>query len=258
MQLYFDHISGRQSDTDFVHILVSATFEKYEYDWALDNGWAPSNVWYDNNTHFMQDNEMIWYQSRQVRINLCKYRETKEERKLNSRFDGFSYVTTDPVFDDLFGIYREYVEARGFSDHMDRTEFERSYQNYNGQMIYIIFESNTTSDRAFSVLEVVGNSLIAHQFCWNYHTPSIYLGKVASYKEISYAREKMYKAIYIGPSYESYSIYKRSFPGFEWWTGREWSEDRSVYRKLLENDDRVRTIQDLTSFYPEYFRSLDI
>ena len=37
MKLFFDHICGKQADTDFIHTLVSATFDKHEEQEALNN-----------------------------------------------------------------------------------------------------------------------------------------------------------------------------------------------------------------------------
>ena len=73
MRLFFDHICGKQADTDFIHTLISATIEEGEEQEALNNGWCPSNIWYKQDTNFAKDNEIIWYQSRQSRINLDKY-----------------------------------------------------------------------------------------------------------------------------------------------------------------------------------------
>ena len=85
MKLFFDHVCGKQANTDFIHCLVSATFTKEEYDWALDNGWSPSNIWYSDKTNFKKQNKIIWYQSRQSRINLSKYKKTKSERRLRNK-----------------------------------------------------------------------------------------------------------------------------------------------------------------------------
>lgn len=258
MKLYFDHIAGVQTDTDFIHCLVSATFDRFEYDWALSNGWSPSNIWYDNDTNFMRDHNMVWYQSRQTRINLLKYESgTKEEKKTRKRADGVqTEILTQPDLSDLYSIYQSYVSYRNFDDSMTQEEFIRSYDDDN--LIFILFAEAGQKWCAFSVLEEVGNSLIAHQFCWDYASPKLYLGKFATFVEIEYARNKMYEALYMGPSYQSNSRYKTSFPGFEWWTGREWSTNKEVFIQCLENDDKVRTIDDLVAFYQPYFQSLSV
>ncbi len=81
LKLFFDHICGKQADDDFIHCLVSATVDKHEEQEALDSGWCPSNIWYKQDTNFVKDNKIIWYQSRQARLDLDKHVETKIERK---------------------------------------------------------------------------------------------------------------------------------------------------------------------------------
>jgi arginyl-tRNA--protein-N-Asp/Glu arginylyltransferase len=295
MQLYFDHIAGVQSGTDYIHCLVSATFERFEFDWALNNGWAPSNVWYNNDTNFVSRNEMIWYQSRQTRINLSRFTpDTPKEEGAWKKARDISYeIVKEPDLEVLYAIYHSYMNYRTFSDRMNRLEFERSYNDPN--LIFILFGRRPSNRKekklkkgddpllesfknlaleptpsfcsglevcAFSVLEEVGNSLIAHQFCWDYEEPQLSLGKFATFVEIKYARHKMYEAVYMGPSYELSSKYKSNFPGFEWWTGRKWSTDVRAYENRLMVDEscanRLGLPTDVVNYYNDFFKELDV
>ena len=92
MKLFFDHICGKQADTDFIHTLVSATFDKHEEQEALNNGWSPSSIWYNQQTNFVKQNKAIWYQSRQTRLNLSKHIETKTERRCWSKAIKKKYI----------------------------------------------------------------------------------------------------------------------------------------------------------------------
>ena len=47
MQIYFDNIFGHQTDRDLLFNVVSAHFEKNEYNYAFENGWSPINFWFD-------------------------------------------------------------------------------------------------------------------------------------------------------------------------------------------------------------------
>ena len=49
--------------------------------------------------------------------------------------------------------------------------------------------------------------------------------------------------------YERGSMYKTAFNGFEWWTGDEWSTDKSRYEKLCARDSTINTLQDLAKVY---------
>jgi hypothetical protein len=46
--------------------------------------------------------------------------------------------------------------------------------------------------------------------------------------------------VYMSSGYESCSIYKSDYQGFEWWTGLKWSKDVEHYRRLCYSDDKVK------------------
>ena len=254
MKLYFDHICGQQKNTDFIHTLVSATFEPDEYDKALNDGWSPSDIWYNNDTNFKKNNEIIWYQSRQTRINLSKYEENRSERKARKKakiYEAEAKISTEPDFNKLYSIYLKYVKYRGFKDTLSRNEFIKTYVNGNNH--YILY-----GDCAFSVVEIVGKSLICHQFCWDYEEPSIGLGKYSTYAEIDFAISKNLENVYLGPSYESCSIYKSTYSGFEFWTGRIWSDNVELYENSLRNDEKLNSVKDIVDNYDNYFESFSV
>ena len=254
MKLFFDHICGKQANTDFIHCLVSATFPETEYDWALDNGWCPSNIWYSQDTNFKKENKIIWYQSRQSRINLSKYKETKSEKRLRKKTlnAGVAYkITQNPDFDLLYKIYKDYINYKSFKDSMDKKSFLESYGESGDY--FIIY-----GDEAFSVVNACGTNLISYQFCWDYKRPELCLGKYSTYIEIDFAKSKNLKNIYLGPSYEKHALYKSYFSGFEFWTGREWSENKKAFEILLKIDASTNTIQGITQKYDDYFSLLSV
>jgi len=254
MKLFFDHICGKQADYDFLHCLVSAVVEEGEEQEALDEGWCPSNIWYNQDTNFVKDNKIIWYQSRQARLDLRKYVETKAERKSWRKIIKNNVtieVTKNPCFKKLYKIYLNYVKHKNFSDTMSEDEFMDSYKG--GNDIFLLY-----ADVAFSVVEKIGESLISHQFCWDYSDPTLGLGRLSTYKEISLAKDLGLKYLYLGPSYESHAKYKSSFPGFEFWTGRKWSSNELAYHNLLEKDEQISSIQDLTNSYEPFFNLFSI
>lgn len=252
MKLFFDHTCGKQADTDFIHCLVSAVFEPDEYDWALENGWCPSNIWYSQDTNFKRQNDIIWYQSRQSRINLEAYKITKSERKLRRRLKDVKIeFTQDPNLDSLYRIYDSYVAQKGYRDRMNRSEFFDSYASANEW--FILFDN-----AAFTVMEICGSSLLSHQFCWDYAKPELYLGKYSTYLEVEFAAGNSLKHVYLGPSYEKHSLYKGDYSGFEFWTGRKWCSDKQLFGELLTRDAETTKISDITSSYDQYFKLFDV
>jgi hypothetical protein len=254
MKLFFDHVCGQQANTDFIHTLISATFLESEQDMALENGWCPSNIWYSSDTNFKKNNKIIWYQSRQSRINLSKYKKSKSERRLRNKvFDhGVSYkLTKCPDFDLLYNIYIKYIKYKNYKDHMSKSSFLDSYNN--SESYFIIYD-----DIAFSIVEICSKSLISYQFCWDYGNPDLSLGKFSTYIEIDFALNNNLQNVYLGPSYESNSIYKSHYRGFEFWTGRKWSDDKEAFKYLLDRDSKLNSVDEITEDYKNYFSLLSV
>ena len=48
------------------------------------------------------------------------------------------------------------------------------------------------------------------------------------------------------------------FNGFEWWTGREWSTDKALYKTVTAKDDTIKTLEDLHQWQKQYFETMKI
>ena len=93
------------------------------------------------------------------------------------------------------------------------------------------------------------------QFCWDYDNPKMFLGKYSVIKEMEYAKKMGFDWVYMGDGYQKICEYKCYFPGFEFWTGRKWSSDIDFYKKLISNDDKVKTIEDLDRLSKDYLEN---
>ena len=82
------------------------------------------------------------------------------------------------------------------------------------------------------------------------------VGRLSSYLELDFARDKGYNFLYVGLAYNSESKYKCLKKGFQWWTGRYWSENVDQFVSLCENDDKINTIQELYDFQIKYLNNI--
>ena len=46
--------------------------------------------------------------------------------------------------------------------------------------------------------------------------------------------------VYLLGGYEKCCLYKSSYLGFEFWTGKEWSKDIELYTRLVERDEKIK------------------
>jgi arginyl-tRNA--protein-N-Asp/Glu arginylyltransferase len=99
---------------------------------------------------------------------------------------------------------------------------------------------------------------VSHQFCWDYESPTLGLGRFSTYYEIDIAKRHWLDYLYLGASYEDTAIYKSSFSGFEFWTGRIWSDDIEIYKSIVKKDSELSDICQITNYYQDYFDSLSV
>jgi arginyl-tRNA--protein-N-Asp/Glu arginylyltransferase len=83
------------------------------------------------------------------------------------------------------------------------------------------------------------------------------MGSYATLYEIKWALDNGYNKYYLSYAYENSSIYKSKYDGFEFWTGREWLDDKTIYKNLCNNDERIKNFTDLNDYQEKYFRILD-
>ena len=66
------------------------------------------------------------------------------------------------------------------------------------------------------------------------------------------------KYYYNSYAYQTICQYKANFNNFEWWTGREWSTDKDLYRNIMAKDDTIKTLEDLHKWQKQYFEVMKI
>lgn len=258
MNLYFDHILGKQKNKDFVFSLISATFKEDEWDWAFENGWAPTTVWFD--TNFANDNPLIWYQCRQSRIKLSNYKPNPKTKKLiNDSL--FTYKITDNIVEDLptvYKIYLNYCKHKNFGDLLSIDVIDTLLlQDQSDKKYYIKFYVENKLV-AITKLSLWSKSLLSEIFWWDYNNPELSLGKISFYIETILAKQLNVEYLYTGISYNADSAYKSLKKGFQFWTGRYWSFDVDLFNYLCEQDDSINTLDSLHEYQYQYLRKMKV
>ena len=83
------------------------------------------------------------------------------------------------------------------------------------------------------------------------------MGSFATLYEIKWALDNGYDKYYLSYAYENSSMYKSKYDGFEFWTGREWLDNKKLYEQLCINDNRIKNFADLNDYQETYFKLLD-
>ena len=221
MNIVFDHVFGLQGAAEVYHSTVSLeSVDPVQYDQVLAQGWLADSV----------GCQPEWYQCRSTRCAVADtdYTVTVSMQQLHE------LLVTD--MDRIHGAYcqhKNYVKLPELEDYLP-TDLFFGYHDAAGQMV------------AWSKLRPYSrNSIETVFFGWNYAEPKTRLGINSLTSEIAWAKACGYQYVYLGPGYETMNIYKSKIQGFEWWTGREWSQDVDQYVALCKRDSAIRRCVDL-------------
>lgn len=231
LKVKHEHFYGSQEkhDLQLVKMILdtSVPFDEAE---ALDNGWLIS------------DGE--WYQCRSVRINAEEYYNATKQPK---RYPNMIFELVDDNLDedrkkDIESIYKQFTNIKGFDVNYNLfSDLDRS--------AWIIAVDDGVPV-AFTKFIKYNGGLESQFTAWNYHKPKMSLGKNIIWYEMGIASYFGFDDyLYIGQGYENGSKYKADIPGFEWWTGSEWSKDVDRYKELCSRDSAINTIDDITRAY---------
>ena len=206
---------------NIIYVPFGVMLEPNEYKEYLEQGWYPAT-------------NDIWFQTRSTRINLQLYKPTKTVLRLAKRVKYFPDVNMTPAKRErLARIYDKYIAHKGYSDDMSIDDI---ITNSHGH-IYYVYNNEIV---AFAFHKVIQDAYLGIEFAWDYEEPKLSLGHVNVYYNSLFARFKRCKYIYLSSGYESCSIYKSQYPGFEWWLGYQWSTDVEMYRELCKRDDEIK------------------
>ncbi len=225
MRLIFNHEMGfgKMQQETMLYFPFAAIFEPSEYNEAFETGWIPIN-------------NSLWFQCRSTRIDLAKYSPEKKILKLSKNIKYFPHLTlTEEKKNILQKIYNKYMLKKGFNVGNSIT-VDDMIANSHGCIYYMSGKDII----AFSFYKIISGNYLSVEFAWDYENPKLSMGHVSIFLESMFAKKHRCKYMYLSAGYEKCSIYKASYPGFEWWKGYEWSDDKHLYKKLCILDENVK------------------
>lgn len=184
----------------------------------------------DGYSLYIEDQKEHWFMTRNTRVSL----ENNTFTPINLEWE---------IVDEQPKITKKILNA-----YLQHNEYSNLYalDEENKRFKYLIYKDKGKIVAITKLLYYL-DDIEAYSFIWNYHKPNMRLGTSSLQHELWWAKEQGYKHMYIGSGYEKSSIYKASIPGFEWWTGMEWSKDTKKYEELCRRDSKIRSFKALTS-----------
>lgn len=218
MKIFFNHIKGFGKVSD-LEVIVNCAYGILEHDEssidALKEGWIP---W-----------EGKWYNERSTRIDLAVYKPTKTTKKLSKRIIAQSgNVLAD--LEQYEELHEKYCQYHNFKRDIKLESFKDCS----------VIEYHTDKLIGISLYKQYDTQFVAYQFIWDYADPKLSLGSVAQMIECETAKLLGCEYVYLLGGYEDCCRYKANYPGFEFWTGKEWSTDIELYTTLVSRDEKIK------------------
>lgn len=223
MRTRYHHTFGRQEQCEIYHFDAELTdVADHEVDDALNQGWLMT----------VRDYQPRWYQSRSTRCNLAL---GQGQLMLDYQWQ----LLTRPLpMAEMDHIYSAYCLQKKYKKYF---EVQQDLAND----VYLGYRHQGDLVAWSKLRHYSKDSIETVLFVWDYATPNLHLGQVTLLHELAWARSQGYARVYMGPGYERSNIYKSRVPGFEWWTGSEWSHDVDQYRDLCRRDSKIDSITQL-------------
>lgn len=224
MRIGFKSIYGNQENLDIQICKPILTLDSISEELeALKTGWSI----YNN----------IWFQSRMTRIKLSEYNKQPKPIKGHEveYSDNFIFTT------EIETLYENFTKFKGFTEkYKIDTDLERSSSVIIKKNKYIV---------ALTKFVKYEGDIESQYTILDYKEPKLSLGRKIVDYEVFFAKQQGYDYLYIGSGYGEGGIYKSNFPGFEWWTGEEWSCDIEEYVKLCLQDATITNFIELNKAF---------
>ena len=190
------------------------------------------------------------------RVDLHNHTRGRKSKELFKKTNVSWEVYNSHKYDDgIYNLYLDYCSYKNFTDIATFDEIDTIF-NYPVDQRFIKFYYK---DKIIAItkMSVWQNSVYSEFFWWNYKNPELSVGRLSSEIEIDIAKHTGNRYLYTGLGYHKHGIYKSLKKGFEWWTGREWSKDLTLYKNLCYKDDDITTIDELLQHQTKYFEEND-
>jgi len=196
---------------------------------------------YTGNTAFRDD---IFYLARSLRVNLSKFENTSENRRVNRKVEqlGINVIagkksslnTDDPAF---ISFCTRYAEQRFCDGRMD----EQRLRYIVGRSTLTHILTFRSDEKIFGYVFTFLNPDILHYWYAFFdiaYLKSHSLGKWMMWKTIQWAKERGVKNVYLGTCYREKSLYKiRDHKGIEFFDGVKWNNDVKLLKHLCKTDE---------------------
>ena len=190
--------------------------------------------------------EPHYYLARSLRVNLDKFKETSENRRLNRKFEVYNpqillHSKEEFEKDEAFQNFCLDYAGQRFDGKMSPERFQYVFE---WPYFNKILEFRTGEGRLMGyVFAVISGGMFHYWFSfYDLEFPQSGLGKWMMYKSIDWAKKQNFKEVYLGTCYGEKAMYKmRDFKALEFFDGNRWNPDMKKLKQKCKTDSNKNT-----------------
>ena len=224
----------------------NSDYENYQFPYAIwavpEDGETPANIF---DAGFLPSSRDLdrFYLCRQVRVNLAKFKESSENRRILRKGKGIGVeLVSRDKFDytpERRAFFKTYADIKFGKDVMS---FERLDALFTAPIIshlLVFTDTDTGKEIGVATLYLEGKALAFYYYAFydlNYYARN--LGMFMMTSAVALFAEHGKKHLYLGTCYSDAALYKTQFAGAEFFTGFRWSDNLKELKFLLHRDEK--------------------
>lgn len=213
-----------------------------EFPLIYDKGFLPF-------TDKIDEKGDIFYMARSLRINLFKFNDSSENRRINRKVEALNmsfkvipkaeFDLSDPLFRKLC---LDYAGGRFSMGGMNEERFDYVLSK---EVASHIFEFQSNGVIVGYIIALIEGDILHYWFAFfdTVLMKSHSLGKWMMWAAIDWSKRQGLAYAYLGTAYNTKALYKvRDFKGAEFYDGSGWNQDIKILKKWCKTDQVERNM----------------
>jgi arginyl-tRNA--protein-N-Asp/Glu arginylyltransferase len=243
----------------------NADYENYQFPYAIwaipEAGETPADIF---DAGFLPSSRQLdrFYLCRQVRVNLAKFSQSSENRRILRKGKGIGVeLVPREKFDytpERRTFFKTYADIKFGKDVMSFERLDALFAAPIISHLLVFTDTETGKEIGVATLYLEGKALAFYYYAFydlNYYARNLGMFMMTSAVEIFAARGVEF--VYLGTCYSTRALYKTQFEGGEFFNGFRWSANLEELKHLIRRDGE-KTEQHLLEneayrqqYYPE-------
>ena len=224
----------------------NSDYENYQFPYAIwaipETGETPADIFEAGFLPSSRDLDRF-YLCRQVRVNLAKFKESSENRRILRKGKGIGVeLVPREKFDftpERRAFFKTYADIKFGKDVMSYERLDALFAAPIISHLLVFTDTETGKEIGVATLYLEGKALAFYYYAFydlNYYARNLGMFMMTSAVALFAGHGK--KHLYLGTCYSDSALYKTQFAGAEFFTGFRWSDNLKELKFLLHRDEK--------------------